>query len=154
MARAVETDPLMNFRFGVRLDESSPWIGFSVVEIVPHKIGASSGTVRFEKCLGSEFIEFLESVTDRINIGIFHRTEEIGCAEPESQIDLYGVRVNNLVLGSIKFDASGGSVERQVLSTDVTMDYERMVIRAKGGASLSVECVKRRTSRSDHPIIM
>ena len=152
MARAVETDPYMNFRFGVRLDETSPWVGFSEVIVDPDGLGGSGGTVTLKKAVGEEFINFVNSLKGRVNIGIFHITEETGCPDPMTQIDLYGVTGTRVVMGSIVLDAMGGAAEEQVLVTDFAMVYERMEMRSKGAKLKTGPSVH--VAKVDHKIYM
>ena len=134
MARAIHLDPHMNFRFGVRHERGQPWLGFCSVSIVPDKAGNGPGTVEFTKAYGTELIEFMNNPATTLNIGLFHISEERGCPNPKSQIDLYGVSPKNCrMMGPIKLDAKGGQEAggSSILIVEIAMRYERAIFYPK-----------------------
>jgi hypothetical protein len=153
MARAIETDPHMNFKFGVRHDERSPWVGFTAVDIVPGVAG-SKGVLHLKKRLGHDFIDFLNQVGDRLNIGIFHISEGFPCDNPRFQIDLYGLSRKDMEMGTIRLDAKGGPADQQVLQTDIVMTFDRMVMRDKDSNYESAVVRRQPMVRATTPVIM
>lgn len=150
MARAIQTDPHMNFRFGVRHNRISPWIGFSEVYIVP-ALNGKGGVLHLRKHLGSDFINFMNEVGSQLNIGVFHISEEHDCADPRLQIDLHGVRWADGELGPIKLDAKGGDPREQVLQTEVVFEFAHMTIRDQN-ASFVQGWTQRKLPGASHPI--
>lgn len=109
MARAIGTDPYMNFRFALRTARGEPWIGFSSISIMPEKPGSGAGTVELEKAWGEEFVSLLDLGKTGLNIGIWHITEAFGehAEEPSFQIDLHGADFRQACVGQIWLDAMG-----------------------------------------------
>lgn len=160
MARSIELSPYMNFRFGVRHDERSPWLGFTAVDIIPG-VNGKKGVLHLKKHLGPDFVDFLCRVGDRLNIGVFHVDEEIACDSPQFQINLYGLSRAEMELGNISLDAMGGPPETQVLQTDVVLTFERMEMRNRGssfvmGAARQPSAASRlqRVVKATSPVIM
>jgi hypothetical protein len=150
MARAVQTDPHMNFRFGVRHNRISPWVGFTEVYIVP-ALNGKGGTLHLRKQLGSDFMNFMNDVGSQLNIGVFHLSEEIGCPDPRLQIDLHGVRYTDGELGPIKLDATSRYPNEQVLQTEVVFEFEHMEMR-DGNAAFVQGWVERKIPGASHPV--
>ena len=150
MARAISTDPHMNFRFGVRHKRGEPWLGFCTVSITPDKAGNGPGTIEFSKHYGEELIAFMNNPSTTLNIGIGHISEERNCLDPKSQIDLYGVVPKDCrMMGPIKLDAKGGQEEvgTSVLIVHTSMRYERAVFYPKSDERLS-------RAKARRPIVM
>jgi hypothetical protein len=151
MSQAVQTDPFMNFRFGVRHDRNPPWIGFTEVYIVPNVAGGGGGVLHLRKHLGSDFINFMNDVGSQLNIGVFHISEKNGCPDPRLQIDLRGVRWADGELGPIKLDAKGGDPREQVLQTEVAFEFEWMEMRDQD-ASFVQGWTQRKLPDASHPL--
>lgn len=112
MARAIQLDPYMNFRFGLRLSREDPWIGFTAIGIYPDQVGNGGGTLELEKAMDEEFIRLMSLGKTSVNIGIFHFTEEWPNDNPRFQIDLHGVAFNEAHARGIKLDAMPSSQRR------------------------------------------
>ena len=135
MARSINTDPYHNFRFGVRFEQGQPWLGFQEVTITPDKLKDGPGTIRFTKAYGPELDEFLSSTCTRLNVGLWHITEELGSADPASQMDFFGVQPRQCQMGPIRLDARGGMDEdhkTSVLLVEIKMRYQRMKMSPMG----------------------
>ncbi len=109
VARAVETDPYMNFRFGLRTSRDSDWIGFSAIGINPTEPGSGAGKLELEKAWGEEFLALLNLGKTNLNIGIWHITEDFAGHkdEPSCQIDLHDVDFRRALMSQIWLDAMG-----------------------------------------------
>jgi len=135
VARSISRDPYHNFRFGVRFEQGHPWLGFQEVTITPDKLKGGPGTIRFTKAYGPELDEFLSSDHTRLNIGLWHITEELGSADPASQMEFFGVQPKQSQMGPIRLDARGGMDEdhkTSVLLVEIKMRYQRMVMSPMG----------------------
>ena len=133
MARAISTDPYMNFRFGLRLGPKMPWIGLTKMLITPTGIARNAGTIRLEKAFGEELIELMNAGKTDVNIGVFHIQEERPCDNPEFQIDLFGVNFSSARLSPIQFDAMGGREDQTtgVLLGELVASYDRCEMTVK-----------------------
>ena len=138
MARAISTDPYMDFRFGLRLDSESAWIGLSAISITPKDPGSGAGSLALEKAWGEELLTLLNLGKTNVNIGIWHISEDFGGKDPEFQIDVHGVDFQQAMIGQINLDAMSATKrlshpdtsreearKTRVLLGSITMDYDR-----------------------------
>lgn len=155
MARSVNHDPYMNFRFGLRLSKDSPWLGFTAIGIFPTKAGSGPGELCLEKHFGEELIELMNSGKTNVNIGIFHPTEAPICDDPKCQIDLFGVDFTKATMNPILLDAMGGQETDRtgVLISKISMPYERCDMYVKETA-LKRSPSTPGSSKADHPVVM
>jgi len=163
MARAVSTDPYMNFRFGLRLTKDSEWLGFSAIGISPNKPGQGPGTLELEKTLGEEFISLLNLGKTGLNIGIWHIAEEFGGKDPDFQIDIHGADFGNATMGQICLDAMSRQKREsrdekvdprtRVLLSKLTVPYERLDMYVKE-TSFKGGQTGQRPVRASHSVIM
>jgi len=124
MASVIDTDPYMNFRFGLRLTRESKWIGFSAIEISPKTPGNGGGTLELEKAWDEELLGLLNLGKINVNVGIWHVTEEFGGKDPGFQIDLHGVNFQQAFIGTINLDAMPAS-KRLSLSEIAPEDVQK-----------------------------
>ena len=156
MARAVETDPPMNFRFGLRIGGENGWRGFQRIEVEPSGHPSGPGVVHLEKALEPELLELVNlRGSQRAVIAVFHITDEMNGDEPLHRITLTGLRPERSKMDKIILDAHGRDGEKvmsqqflgyrrgvsftepmkshhnMVLTARVSIPYEAMEIRAR-----------------------
>jgi len=156
VAKVVNSDPPMNFRFGLRIGEETGWRGFQRIEVEPTNHPSGPGVVHFEKALEPELLELVNlRGSQRAIIGVFHITDEMGGNDPLHRITLSGLKPERAKMSKIVLDAHGRGGEKvlsqqflgyrngvgyeepvrshhnMVLTARVSIPYELMEIKAR-----------------------